>query len=129
MPGRMTTPNDCTESSTALVTVDPEFSHPNIRHGRYLGPKPSHYLALSIFSTLVNPVLGPIAIFFSWKSSASYDAGDAKSAKRWGDHAFRLGLGAVVLSIQIAAVLIFALVRLQDSSASTGEPVAGNENG
>ena len=109
-----TTPNDSAKSEEILVTVDPVYKHPNIRQGHYLGPKPNSYLTLAIISTIVNPLLGPVAIYYAQKSSSAYNDGDIDNAKKWAKYAFRVGLGSIVFSVILAAILAIALVGLRD---------------
>lgn len=70
-----TTPNvgpDYYESSSTwskeiLVTKDPVFVNRTVINGHYIGRKPHNYLPLAIVATILNPLIGPIAIVFASK--------------------------------------------------------------
>ena len=54
-----------TNSKQMLVTRDPLFVHPTIKQGHYIGRQPHSYFPLAVFVTIINPVLGPIALVFA----------------------------------------------------------------
>ena len=106
--------NESTKSEQVLMTEYPVHTNPTIRDGHYLGPKPNSYFPLAIISTILNPLLGPVAIFYARKSDTAYNDRDIENAKKWAKYAFRIALSAIVFSIVLAAVLIIALIGLRD---------------
>ena len=65
----MTSPNQPdvydTNTKQILVTRDPVFCHPAIRNGVIVGRQPHTYFPLAIVMTIVNPLLGPVALLFA----------------------------------------------------------------
>ena len=55
-----------------LVTKDPVFVNKNIIDGRYIGKRPENYVVLAIIVSVLNPLLGPIAVLFSCKYLESF---------------------------------------------------------
>jgi len=108
-----TTPNEkdvyTTNSKQILVTRDPVYVHPTIRQGHYIGPKPHNYLPFAIFVTILNPVLGPIAILFAKKSDSAYEAGDVNYSNKWSNYAFLTGMIGIVVSVIFGIAITFAL--------------------
>ena len=74
--GTATTPNESQyyfDDSNAwtkdfLVTRDPVFVNKTVINGEYIGRQPETYIWLAIFVTVINPLVGPIAILFSGKT-------------------------------------------------------------
>jgi hypothetical protein len=56
-----------TSGKQVIVTRDPVFHHPAIKKGVIIARQPPDYLVLSIVMTVINPLLGPIALVFSCK--------------------------------------------------------------
>lgn len=54
-------------SKEILVTKDPVFVNRTVINGHYIGRKPHNYLPLAIIATILNPLIGPIAIVFASK--------------------------------------------------------------
>lgn len=47
--------------------IDPVFVNRTVINGHYIGRKPHNYLPLAIVATILNPLIGPIAIVFASK--------------------------------------------------------------
>lgn len=114
MQGAATTANEkdvySTNSKQVLVTRDPVYTHPTIRQGQYIGAKPHNYLTFAIFTTIINPVVGPIAILFAKKSDTAYKNGDVNYSMKWSNHAFLTGMIAIVTSVILGVVIAFTLI-------------------
>ncbi|XP_011436994.1 transmembrane protein 233-like [Crassostrea angulata] len=112
-----TTPNvgpDYYESSSTwskeiLVTKDPVFVNRTVINGHYIGRKPHNYLPLAIVATILNPLIGPIAIVFAIMSTRSYYDGDMKYAEKWADHAFMIAMATLGITIILAVAIGFTL--------------------
>lgn len=69
----MTTPHQAdvydTNSKQILVTRDPVYCHPAIQNGIIVGRQPPTYVILAAVLTLINPLLGPVALLFSCEYS------------------------------------------------------------
>ncbi|KAK6192634.1 hypothetical protein SNE40_004075 [Patella caerulea] len=98
-----------TPSKQILVTRDPVYSHPAIFQGQYIGPQPHSYLPLAICVTILNPLIGFVALIFSYMSIRSYKRGDVKYAYKWSNHAFLMGMITIVLSLVLYIAIGFAL--------------------
>ncbi|BFZ15957.1 hypothetical protein BsWGS_18996 [Bradybaena similaris] len=99
-----------TDSKQILVTRDPVYVRPAItKDVIYLGRKPHDYLPLAICVTVLNPLLGPIAIWFAFKSSKSYYEGDVIYATKWSNYAFLMGMLIIITSCLMYIALAFAL--------------------
>ncbi|RUS75447.1 hypothetical protein EGW08_016797 [Elysia chlorotica] len=98
-----------TNSKQMLVTRDPLFVHPTIRQGHYIGRQPHSYLPLAVFVTIINPVLGPIALVFALMSRSSYKDGDLPYATKWSNYAFLAAMITVAASVVIYIAIFFAV--------------------
>ncbi|XP_067654596.1 uncharacterized protein [Haliotis asinina] len=98
-----------TTSKQVLVTRDPVLTHPAIYQGHYIGPQPHTYMPLAIVVTILNPLIGPFAIFFAYMSSRAYGQGDLKYANKWSQYAFMMGMITIVASVLIYITIGFAL--------------------
>ncbi|XP_059172106.1 uncharacterized protein LOC131953089 isoform X1 [Physella acuta] len=109
----MTTPveNDVyrTTSKQILVSRDPIYVHPEIIRGQYIGREPHTYLPFAIMVTIINPILGPIAILFAFMSKRSYRDGDLNYAYKWSNYAFLAGMITIVASSVFYIAIGFAL--------------------
>lgn len=54
-------------SKEILVTKDPVFVNRTVINGHYIGRKPHNYIPLAIIASILNPLIGPIAIVFASK--------------------------------------------------------------
>ncbi|CAG5128266.1 unnamed protein product [Candidula unifasciata] len=99
-----------TGSKQILVTRDPIYVHPAVtKQGNYIGRQPHDYLPLAICVTVLNPLLGPIAILFAFKSSKSFTDGDIIYATKWSNYAFLTSMLVIVTSCLAYVALAFAL--------------------
>ncbi|GFN87283.1 hypothetical protein PoB_001378900 [Plakobranchus ocellatus] len=109
----MTTPNQMdiyrTSSKQLLVTRDPLFVHPTVKQGHYVGRQPHTYFPLALFVTIINPVLGPVALVFAYMSNRSYKDGDLIYATKWSNYAFLAAMITVVASVVIYIAIGFAV--------------------
>lgn len=98
-----------------LVTKDPVFVNKNIIDGRYIGKRPPNYFILAVVVTVLNPLLGPIAILFSFMSTRSYNDGDLKYSEKWASYAFMWSMLTVGITIILACAIGFALSEMSIS--------------
>lgn len=112
-PGGMTTAHQPdvynTNSKQILVTRDPVYSHPSIQNGVFVGRQPPTHFVLAIIMTVINPILGPVALLFSYKSRSSFGQGDIKYAEKWSQYSFLISMITIVASVVIYIALIFSL--------------------
>ncbi|KAH9518841.1 hypothetical protein Btru_006380 [Bulinus truncatus] len=110
---KMTTPVEDdvyrTNSKQILVSRDPIYVHPEIIRGQYIGREPHTYLPFAIMVTIINPILGPIAILFSFMSRRSYKDGDLNYAYKWSNYAFLSGMITIIASTLLYIAIGFAL--------------------
>ncbi|KAL5007329.1 hypothetical protein ScPMuIL_016135 [Solemya velum] len=99
-------------SKQVLVTSDPVFVHRNVIDGRYLGKKPDNYIILACLVTILNPIIGPIAILFSTLSNKSYRNGDLKYALKWSNYSFTASILTFCVSALLYVAIGFALSPL-----------------
>ncbi|KAL8593821.1 hypothetical protein ACOMHN_064018 [Nucella lapillus] len=118
-PGAMTTANqpEAFEISTKeiLVTLDPVYSHPAIQDGHYVGRQPSTYLPLAILLTVVNPVLGPVALVFAYLSDRAFKRGDLPYANKWSRYTFLACMIVIIASLVIYVAIGFSLSKIRSS--------------
>ncbi|OWF43307.1 uncharacterized protein LOC110459944 [Mizuhopecten yessoensis] len=95
-----------------LVTRDPVFVNKAVVNGEYIGRKPHTYIYLAIAVTVLNPLLGPFAIMFAVMSTRSYDDGDIKSAVKWANYSFMLGMMTIGISVILYIAIGFSLSGL-----------------
>ncbi|XP_005099153.1 uncharacterized protein LOC101852245 [Aplysia californica] len=98
-----------TNSKQLLVTRDPVYVHPTIRQGHFVGLKPHNYLYFAIVATLINPVIGAVAIVFALKSDSAFNDGDVHYATKWSNYAFLTGIIGIVTSVILGVAIGFAL--------------------
>ncbi|XP_064603472.1 uncharacterized protein LOC135468914 [Liolophura sinensis] len=112
----MTTPNKIKYGmdmpKEVLVTRDPTYTHPAIVQGNYVGPKPHNYLPLAIICTVINPLVGPIAILFAVMSDRSYASGDLRYATKWSSYAFFTCIVSIIVSTVLGIAIGFSLSRI-----------------
>ncbi|XP_076471370.1 uncharacterized protein LOC143301166 [Babylonia areolata] len=115
-PGTRTTANKPEvyeiKMNDILVTKDPVYSHPAIQNGAYVGRQPNTYLPLAILLTIVNPVLGPIALVFSYLSNRAFKRGDLPYADKWSRYTFLSCMIIIVASLIIYIAIGFSLSKL-----------------
>ncbi|KAK7099315.1 uncharacterized protein [Littorina saxatilis] len=112
-PGVHTTPHQPdvydTNSKQILVTRDPVFHHPAIQNGIIVGRQPHTYLPLAIAMTVINPLLGPVALVFAIMSGRAFRQGDLKFAEKWSQYAFLTCMITIVASVVIYIAIGFSL--------------------
>lgn len=52
-------------SKQVLVTKDPVFVRKDVLNGRYIGRKPENYMLIAMVLCVLNPLFGPVALFFA----------------------------------------------------------------
>ncbi|KAK7491478.1 hypothetical protein BaRGS_00017307 [Batillaria attramentaria] len=98
-----------TNSKQILVTRDPVFVHPAIQNGVIVGFQPHAYFPLAVFCTIINPLLGPIALMFAIMSDRAFKQGDLRFADKWSQYAFFTCMVTIVASIVMYIAIGFSL--------------------
>ncbi|KAL8568142.1 hypothetical protein ACOMHN_027665 [Nucella lapillus] len=115
-PGGMTTPHQPdvynTNAKQILVTRDPVFRHSSIQDGVFVARQPPTHFLLAIIVTAFNPILGPVALIFSYLSQRAFLNADIKFAEKWSQYSFLMCMVTVVFSLILYLTLTFALSNM-----------------
>lgn len=98
-----------TTSKQVLVSKDPVYVRKDVVNGHYIGRQPDTYIIPAIILTVLNPIVGPVALVFAMMSDRAYQKGDVRYAQKWGGYALTACMCIFIFTVILYIAIGFAL--------------------